>query len=180
MKYADLAEEREYFEYIFKCYSEHVQPQLYNFQKSTIHNDLNEDNFVCNNEGGDWNINLIDCFDAVSSYSVFEGAIFIACMMRLDCTNPLEYAKPAISGYLNNHSLNEHEFDCLYYLVACHLTQCTLLSLQSRLVLHDNPFRTTTLRQSRTALKMLLQTPKQEVDKMWRAAHQKTAIDYSY
>ena len=180
MKYADVAEEREYFEYVFKCYSEHVQPNVHNFSKNTLHNDLNEDNFVCNERCGASTIGLIDCFDAVSSCSVFEGAIFIACMMRLDCTNPLEYSEPAVSGYLSTCSVNEQEFDCLYYLVACHLTQCILLQLHNCVVFPDNPYRITTLRQSRTALKMLLKSPKQEVDKLWRAAQQKTALEYSH
>lgn len=173
MEYADIAEEREQFEYVFKCYSEHVQPKLCNFSRSVLHNDLNEDNFVCNEEYGKSVIGLIDCFDAVSSYSVFEVAIFIACMMRLDCTNPLEYTKPAVAGYLNTHALNEQEFDCLYYLVACHLTQCTLLSLHSCVAFPNNAHRVATLTRSRTALKMLLKTPKHEVDKMWKLFSEK-------
>ena len=180
MKYADVAEERELFEYVFKCYSEHVQPNMHNFSRSTLHNDLNEDNFVCNEKSGTSTIGLIDCFDAVSSCSVFEGAIFIACMMRFDCTNPLEHSEPAVSGYLNTHSLNKEEFDCLYYLVACHLTQCTLLQLHSCVAFPDNPHRIATLRQSRTALKVFLKSPKQEVDKLWRAAQQKTGLEYNH
>ena len=51
MKYADDAREKEYFEYAFRVYSEHVMPNLSNFQRGTIHNDLNGDNLVCTNKG---------------------------------------------------------------------------------------------------------------------------------
>ena len=180
MKYADVAKERECFEYAFKVYSEHIRPNLSNFQRGVIHSDLNEDNFVCTNEGGVCNLlGLIDFSDAVSSYTVFDGAIFIAYMMMLDCTNPLEYAEPAIAGYLNTRHLNEQEFDCLYYLVVCHLTQSTLHALHSSVVFPDNPYRTRTLKESRTALRMLLETPKQTVDKRWRAAQQKAALEFA-
>ena len=175
MKYADVAEERECFEYAFRMYSEHVKPNLCNFQRGTIHNDLNEDNLVCKNEGNDCKFHgLIDFFDAVSSYTVFDGAIFIACMMMLDCTNPLEYAEPAIAGYLNTCHLNEHEFDCLYYLVVCHMTQSTLHALRNSVAYPDNPYCTRTLNESRTALKILFKTSKQEADRRWKAAQQKT------
>ena len=179
MKYADDAREKEYFEYAFRVYSEHVMPNLSNFQRGTIHNDLNEDNFVCTNEGANHErFGLIDFSDTVSSYTVFDGAIFITYMMMLDCTNPLEYAEPAVAGYLNACHLNEHEFDCLYYLVVCHLTQSTLLALRSSVVFPDNLYRTRTLHESRTALKMLLKTPKQEVDRRWREAQQKAALKF--
>lgn len=179
MKYADIAIERECFEYAFKVYSEHVMPNLSNFQRGTIHNDLNEDNFVCTNEGENCkSLGLIDFSDVVSSYTVFDGAIFITYMMMLNCTNPLEYSEPAVAGYLNARHLNEQEFDCLYYLVVCHLTQSTLHALHSSVKFPDNLYRTRTLNESRTTLKMLLKTPKQEVDRRWRAAQQKAALEF--
>lgn len=179
MKYADIATEKEYFEYAFRVYSEHVLPNLPNFQRGIIHNDLNEDNFVCTNEGDDFKfLGLIDFSDAVSSYTVFDGAIFITYMMMLDCTNPLEYAEPAVAGYLNARHLNEHEFDCLYYLVVCHLTQSTLHALHSSVVFPGNLYRTRTLHESRSTLQMLLRTPKQEVERRWRAAQQKRAFEF--
>ena len=174
MKYADVASEKECFEYAFRVYSDHVIPNLSNFQRGVIHNDLNEANFVCTNEGDDSQlVGLIDFSDAVSSYTVFDGAIFIAYIMMLECTNPLAYADPAVAGYLNARHLNEHKFDCLYYLVVCHLTQSTLHSLQSSIVFPDNPYRTITLHESRNALKELLKTRKHEVDMRWRTAQQK-------
>ena len=179
MKYADVASERECFEYAFRVYSKYVIPNLPSFQRGTIHNDLNADNIVCTNEEDDYKFfGLIDYSDAVSSYTVFDGAIFIAYMMMLDCTNPLEYAEPAVAGYLNTRHLNEEEFGCLYYLVVCRLTQSTLHALRSCLVFPDNPYCTRTLNESRTALSILLKTPKQEVDRRWRAAQQKAASEF--
>ena len=179
MKYADVSSERECFEYAFRVYSEHVIPNLPKFQRGTIHNDLNEDNIVCSNEeNNNIVLGLIDFFDAVSSYTVFDGAIFIAYMMMLDCTNPIEYAEPAVAGYLNARHLNEEEFDCLYYLVVCRLTQSTLHALRSSVEFPDNLYRTKTLTESRNTLKMLLKTPKQEVDRRWKAAQQKAAVEF--
>ena len=176
MKYADVAAERECFEYAFRVYAEHVMPNLSNFQRGIIHNDLNEDNFVCTSEGEF--LGLIDFSDIVSSYTVFEGAIFITYMMMLDCTNPLEYAEPAVAGYLNTRHLNEYEFDCLYYLVVCHLTQSTLHALHSSVEFPDNPYRTRTLNKSCTTLKILLKTPKQEVERRWKAAQEKATLKF--
>ena len=178
LQYADVAEEKNCFESAFKYYSDFVVPNLPQFQTSVLHNDLNGDNFVCTAEKPIEFVGLIDVFDAVSSYSVFDGAIFIAYMMMLECTNPLEYSEPAVAGYLSTFPLNEVEFDCLYYLVACHLTQSTLHALHSQSVFPDNPYRTRTLYESRTTLQKLLSTPKQEVDKVWKAAQQKTVQDY--
>ena len=179
MKYADVASERECFEYAFRVYSDHVIPNLPNFQRGTIHNDLNEDNIVCTKEGDDYKLlGLIDFSDAVSSYTVFDGAIFIAYMMMLDCTNPIEYAEPAVAGYLNARHLNEEEFNCLYYLVVCRLTLSTLQALRSSVVFPDNLYRTRTLTESRNTLKMLLKTPKEEVDRRWKAAQQKAALEF--
>jgi len=181
MKYADVAKERECFEYAFKVYSEHIRPNLSNFQWSVIHGDLNDDNFVCStNEEGVCNLlGLIDFSDAISSYTVFDGANFIAYMMMLYCTNPLEYAEPAIAGCLNTRHLNEQEFDCLYHLVVCQLTQSTLHALHSSVVFPDNKYRTRTLKESCTALRILLETPKQTVDKRWRAAQQKATLEFA-
>ena len=178
MKYADVPSERKHFEYAFRTYSDYVKPSLPNFQKGVIHNDLNEDNFVCNDEENNEFIGLIDFCDAVSSYTVFEGAIFITYMMMLGCTNPIEYAEPAVAGYLNTRHLNEEEFDCLYYLVVCHLTQSTLHALRSSVEFPDNPYRVRTLNESRNTLNMLLKVPKEEVNRRWRIAQRKAAIEY--
>ena len=178
LQYADITEEKNCFESAFKYYFDFIVPNLSQFQTSVLHNDLNGDNFVCTAEKPTEFVGLIDVFDAVSSYSVFDGAIFIAYMMMLEYTNPLEYSEPAVSGYLSTFPLNEVEFDCLYYLVACHLTQSTLHALRSQSVFPDNPYRTRTLYESRTTLQKLLGTPKQEVDKIWKAAQQKTVQDY--
>ena len=178
LEFADIAEEKESFETAFRYFSEYVVPKFPQFQTSVLHNDLNADNFVCTTESPCELVGLIDMFDAVCSYSVFDGAIFITYMMMLECTNPLEYSEPAVSGYLSTSPLNEVEFDCLYYLVVCHLTQSTLHALRSQSLFPDNPYRTRTLYESRTTLQRLLSTPKQEVDKMWRAAKRKTIQDF--
>ena len=82
---------------------------------------------------------------------------------------PLEYTIPLVSGYYN-YSLNDEEFDCLYYLVAAHLTQSYLHALKSQIVEPENLYRTRFLQNSYTVLKVLLSTPTQKVDHMWREA----------
>ena len=179
MKYADVPSERKHFEYAFKVYSDYVKPNLPYFQRGIIHNDLNEGNFVCINEqNNQFLMGLIDFCDAVSSYTVFEGAIFITYMMILGGANMIEYAEPAVAGYLNTRHLNEEEFDCLYYLVVCHLTQSTLHALRSSVEFPDNLYRTKTLSESRNTLDMLLKIPKEEINRRWRIAQQKAAIEF--
>ncbi|XP_065888642.1 hydroxylysine kinase-like isoform X2 [Dysidea avara] len=178
MKYADTAEDREYFESSLNTYAEYIQPRLTKFQTGVIHNDINEGNLLCTNNNPSELVGIIDISDAVSSYSVFDGAVFIAFMMMLECTNPLEYSEPAVSGYLSTFPLNEVEFDCLYYLVACQLAQCALHGLRSKHVFPDNPYRTKSLGASHTTMKILYNTPKEEVEKRWRSAQQKTALDF--
>ena len=168
------AEDKEMFESVFRLFSEHVLPKMSCFKKGAVHNDLNYNNILCI-KGSDGNplklTGIIDVIDTIISYSVFDGAICIAYMMMIkDCTNPLEYIKPLVSGYLNNYSLNDEEFECLYYLVAAHLTQSYLHALLSQTTDPDNAYRARFLHNSYTVLKFLLSTPKQEVDKMWKQA----------
>jgi len=178
MKYADTVEEKEYFESSLNTHAKYIIPRLATFQTSTIHTDFNDGNLLCINKNPTEFVGIIDIFDAVSSYSVFDGAIFIAFMMMLECTNPLEYSEPAVSGYLSTFPLNEVEFDCLYYLVVCQLSQCALNGLYSQKLFPDNPYCTRYLSASRTTLKTLCNTPKDQVEKLWKIAQQKTALDF--
>ena len=168
-------------EEVFRLYSEQVQPNMVHFKRGTVHNDLNCDNFICvkQTDGHLWKLSgLIDVMDSSSSCSVFDGAIFIAHMMMEECTNPLEYTEPAVSGYLGNHELNKEEFDCLYYLVASRLSLIFLESLKSLSLQPEITYRFRFMRKSYTALKKLLDTPKDKVDKLWQVAKQKTIADY--
>ena len=168
-------------EEVFRLYSEQVQPNMLHFKRGTVHNDLNCDNFICvkQTDGNSWKLSgLIDVMDSSSSCSVFDGAIFIAHMMMEECTNPLEYTEPAVSGYLGNHDLNKEEFDCLYYLVASCLSQMFLESLKSFSLYPENFYRVRFMHKSYAALKKLLDTPKDKVDKLWQVAKQKTIADF--
>ena len=168
-------------EEVFRLYSEHVQPNMVYFKRGAVHNDLNCDNFICVKPtgGNSWNLSgLIDVMDTIISCSVFDGAIFIAHMMMEECTNPLEYTEPAVSGYLGNHELNKEEFDCLYYLVASRLSQMFLESLKSFSIHPENTYRMRFMHKSYTALKRLLDTPKDKVDELWQVAKQKTIVDF--
>ena len=98
--------------------------------------------------------------------------------MMEECTNPLEYTEPAVSGYLGNHELNKEEFDCLYYLVASRLSLIFLESLKSLSLQPEISYRFRFMQKSYTALKKLLDTPKDKVDKLWQVAKQKTIADY--
>ena len=166
-----VTEDKQMLESVFKLYIEHVKPKLTSFKIGAVHNDLNCDNLLCvkGSDQNSWKLSgVIDVMDATVSHSVFDGAVCIAFLMMKDCTNPLEYTVPAVSGYLNNYSLNDEEFDCLYYLVAARLTQSYLHALNNQITQPDNLCRTKSLHKSYTVLKVLLSTPKQEVDKMWR------------
>ena len=167
MKYVSTEEDRRMLETVFRWYAEHVQPNMVNFKKGAVHNDLNCDNLICVKEtsGETWEFSgLIDVTDTIMSYSVFDGAIFIAFMMIQECTNPLEDTESAVSGYLNNHKLNKEEFDCLYYLVAGHLSQMFLESLRSCSLYPENSYRTRFMEQSHIALKILFDASKEKVD----------------
>lgn len=180
MKYVSVEEDKEMLEAVFRWYSEYVQPKMVYFKRGAIHNDLNCDNLICAKKTSDnWELSgLIDVMDTIISCSVFDGAIFIAHMMMQECTNPLECIEPAVSGYLSNHILNKEEFDCLYYLVASCLSQMFLESLKSYSLYPDNFYRVRFMQRSHMALKILLDHPKERVDKLWLIAKQKTILYY--
>ena len=168
-------------EQVFRWHSEHVQPKMVHFKRGAVHNDLNCDNFICVKEtnGNSWEFcGLIDVMDAVVSCSVFDGAVFIAHMMMEKFTKPLECTEPAVSGYFSNHVLNKEEFDCLYYLVASRLSLVYLEGLKSASLYPENSFRARFMQKSHMALKILLDTPKDKVDKLWQAAKEKTIADF--
>jgi len=177
MKYVEITEEKECLQFSLNAYANYILPKLDKFQTSVIHSDINESNILCANNPTEL-VGVIDLFDAVSSYSVFDGATFIAYMMILGCTNPLEYSEPAVSGYFSTFTLNEVEFDCLYYLVICKLAHLTIQGLRSQQVFPDNIYRTKVLAESRTALKIVFDSPKEEVERMWKIAQHKTAVDF--
>ena len=168
-------------EQVFRWYSEHVQPKIMHFKRGAVHNDLNCDNFICVKETNEntWEFSgLIDLMDTTISCSVFDGAIFIAHMIMEEHTNPLECTEPAVSGYLNNHVLNKEEFDCLYYLVVSCLSYLYLESLKSCSLYPENAYRVRFMQKSHMALKILIDTTKDKVDKLWQAAIQKTIADF--
>jgi len=173
VKKLTVTEDKQMFESVFKLFSEHVTPSISCFKTGAVHNDLNCDNILCINENSLKLSGVIDVMDTIISHSIFDGAICIAYLMMNDCTNPLEYTIPLVSGYFNNYSLNDEEFDCLYYLVIAHLTQSYLHALQSQTMEPDNSYRTRFLHNSYTVLKVLLSTPKQKVDQMWKQAQLK-------
>jgi len=170
VKKVTITKDKQMFESVFRLFSEHAKPKLASFKTGAVHNDLNCDNLLCIKENPLKLSGVIDITDTIITHSIFDGAICIAYLMMKDCTNPLEYTIPLVSGYLNNYSLNDEEFDCLYYLVAAHLTQSYLHALKSQMVEPDNLYRTRFLQNSYTVLKVLLSTPKQKVDHMWREA----------
>lgn len=181
MRYLSTAEDKKMIEEVFIWYCEHIQPKIMHFKRGAVHNDLNCDNLICVQEtnGDSWKLSgLIDVMDTVISYSVFDGAIFIAHMMMEGCTNPLEYSEPAVSAYLSNHVLNNEEFNCLYYLVASRLSYIFLESLKSYSLHPENSYQARYMQKSHMALKILLNTPKDRVDKLWQLAKQKTIIDF--
>ena len=181
MKYINTEEGKKMIEEVYRLYSEHVQPKMAHFKRGAVHNDLNCDNFICvkQADGISWKLSgLIDVMDTIISCSVFDGTIFIAHMMMEECTNPLEYTEPAVSGYLCNHELNDEEFDCLYYLVASRLSQIFLEGSKSFSLHPENSYRARFMEKSYTALKKLLDIPKDKVDKLWQESKQKTIADF--
>ena len=181
MKYVSTEKDRRMLETVFRWHTEHVQPNMVNFKKGVVHNDLNCDNLICVKEtsGETWEFSgLIDVTDTIMSYSVFDGAIFIACMMAEECTNPLEYTEPAVSGYLSNYKLNKEEFDCLYYLVVICLSQMFLEGLNICSLHPENSYQLRFMERSHMALKILFDTSKEKVDKLWKVAEQKTILHF--
>ena len=181
LEYVGSEEDKKMIEQVFKWYSECVQVKMVHFKRGAIHNDLNCDNFICTKEtnGNSYKFfGLIDVMDTTISCSVFDGANFIAHMMMKGYTNPLEYTVPALSGYFSNNVLNKEEFDNFYYLVASCLTQLFLEGLKSCALYPENSYRVRFMQRGRTALKSLLHTPKDKVEKLWQAAKQKTISDF--
>ncbi len=104
---------------IEKCYYHYqkVAPLLPAFRKSIIHNDANENNIICNEQGV---ISIIDFGDAIFTSIINDVAIAITYGV-LECSDPLMAAGYIVKGYHSSFPLLEDEVEVLYELVCTRL-----------------------------------------------------------
>ena len=107
----------KYFQDAFET----IQPDYRAFRKSLIHNDVNDNNIVVNN---DWAhpsvVGIIDYGDAIYTQSINDLAVVIAYGM-MGHADPLQAVRPLLMGYHEEFPLLEEELKVLYVLVGMRL-----------------------------------------------------------
>ncbi len=167
-------------ERVFKDFKEHVSPKLSLLKQGVIHGDANGLNIVVNRENNKYKVaGIIDFGDCVQSCYIFEPAIMLAYAM-LESAHPLQLSCPMLSGYLQAFPMSEEELDCLYYCVLARLVQTATMGEYLFQQEPWNAYFLTTPAKAWRVMEELLATPKDEVDKMWTDARQKTAEDFHF
>ena len=163
-------QKRRMAETVFDLFETHVSPKTLNFKQGIIHGDPNGLNIIlqpnasntaeCNIAG------VIDFGDAVKTCYVYEMGIMLAYAM-LENDNPVEFAAPMLSGYLNAFPLSRDEVDSLYYLVLARCCQSAVLGEHQFSIEPWNDYLLTSPAKAWKLIEALLGTPKDEVDKVW-------------
>lgn len=180
--------QRNKVERVYKAFQENVVPRISSFKKGIIHGDPNGLNIVLKESvlskdvydlGG-----FIDFGDCVKTCTIFDLGICIAYAMMENlkpviCSSAVEFVGPLIRGYNSILPLSKEEFDSLYYLV---LARCCHSAINGALQFKAEPWNDYLLTSPKKAWKVideLLDTPKEQVDRVWKSELQ-LAIVFNY
>ena len=160
---------KELAETVLSLFEKHVSPKIPNFKKGIIYGDSNGLNTVLHKYGSEDGYSLagfIDFGDSLKTCCVYEVGIMLAYAM-LENDNPVEFAAPMLSGYLDAFPLSRDEVDSLYYLVLARCCQTAVLGEHQFSIEPWNDYLLTTPAKAWKLIEALLGTPKDEVDKVW-------------
>lgn len=159
---------------VFKSFKEHIIPKIPSFGKSIIHGDFNGLNIVLSKKLDHYDIaGVIDFGDCLESCTIFDLGISLFYLMvenvdPVHCSSPVKFVGPVIQGYHSILPLSADEFDCLYYMVLARSVQSSLLGMNSFRSEPWNTYILTTIDKAWVIADMLLSTPKEEVDRIWK------------
>jgi Ser/Thr protein kinase RdoA (MazF antagonist) len=120
--------------------------------RSVIHGDANDYNVIVEE---DKVVGLIDFGDMIYSYTVGELAIAIAYVV-LDKNEPLACAEEVVSGYVSEWSLNEDEFEALWWLMLMRLCMSVCLAEHQQRQRPENEYLDISQQSIRNSLPKLL------------------------
>ncbi|RMG84390.1 MAG: aminotransferase class III-fold pyridoxal phosphate-dependent enzyme [Bacteroidetes bacterium] len=132
----ETAEMRDLAHYFWDFWEKNARPHLAGLRRSVIHNDLNENNILVNEDPRNPAITgVIDFGDAVYTHTVNDLAIALAYAM-MGAPDPVRAALPVIRGFHEIFPLTETEVQVLFALIAIRLL---ISATHSTLALRQNP-----------------------------------------
>ena len=156
---------------VFEYFSEHIEPMIPSLRHRIIHGDCNEQNILlCGVQEGPYEVSgILDFGDCVYSCLVFNLAILLTYIMLLMVDDdPLQYAAPVIQAYQEVLPLETCELQLLYYCVLVRICLSVLIGAHSYIQdPSNNIYQLCTQKCGWKLLKILLDTPKEEVDRLW-------------
>ena len=165
-------------ETIFQGFEDNIVPYIPSMKQGTIYGDANGMNIVVKKRNGTYSLaGIIDFGDVVHTCCIFELGIMLGYAM-LEKANPIQLVCPMLCGYLKAFPLSEMELDCLYYVVLARLCQS---AVNGEYQFKQEPWNTYLLLTPVHAWKVIeemLETSKDEVDRIWAEARSKNAEDF--
>ena len=133
-------ERKELAEYFYNLFESEVLPRKDLLRKGVNYNDANDYNVLVRDEAeGPVVPGVIDFGDVVHTYIVNELAVALAYAL-MGKADPLEAAKPIISGYHSVFSLTELEMACLFPLMTSRLLISVTCSELNRADFPENTY----------------------------------------
>jgi len=175
-------------ESIIKGFEKHVQPKIPQFTCGVIHGDPHWSNLIVHVRNGEYQVaGVVDFCDCSNSYCVFDLAIMLADCATSESEDPVASIDPIASigpilcGYVAACPLCEEEIGCLYDLILARLCQVAVLT---EIVLRTkqrnlNAYLASIPGPAWKFMEDLVNTPKEEVNRIWSEARKKSAVDFS-
>lgn len=165
---------------VFEYFSEHIEPVIPSLRHRIIHGDCNEQNILlCGvQEGGPYEVSgILDFGDCVYSCLVFNPAILLTyIMLLLVDDDPIRHASLVIRAYQEVLPLETCELQLLYYCVLVRMCLSVLIGAHSYKQDPSNVYQLCTQKCGWKLLKILLDTPKDEVDRLWYEEHNNDVV----
>lgn len=170
---------------IYVSFTDNVAPYIPSFQQGIIYNDPSSHNLILRSVSQSKYevVGCIDYDDAVYSCYVFDLGILIAHMIiekmyPEECTDPVSFMAPLVSGYTHEFSLTQEELSSLYSVVMARCCQLAMVSVLNGKKDPCNAYLARVIDLSWKAVEFLVGFDKTEVDRVWKCAVGKTHDTY--
>ena len=171
----DDLSKRAIAEKILQYFETFVTPRMSSFRMGVLHGDPNGMNIILkkNDAKDDYEIaGLIDFDDTFKTYIVFDLGILLTYIMienlnPVGYSNPVEFARPMVSGYIQKFPLLPEEVGSLYYLVLGRCCQSAVMGEVSYKAEPWNDYLLTTPKKCWKLIELLLSMNKEDIDKIW-------------
>lgn len=124
--------------YYLDAFQNKVIPHMHNYQSALIHNDLNEQNLIVQDQEL---VGIIDYGDAVRSPLIFDLGIALCYLLMLNQDFEFIISK-VLNGYANKNKFEDIELDALYYVVGARLSMSLCHSAKAKAKQMDTDYIT--------------------------------------